>query len=103
MRELRKRTNGSKICLLGLLPVIYEPLDDISDRKEMNEHLRHLCLDENVQFVDFWKDFAEPTNYRDLFDKRGLHLSSLDDVKLGKLLHELTSNFQRSSSNSNKD
>ena len=46
------------LCILGLLPVLHEPLDDIWDRKLINELLSKLAKDENVRFISWWSHFT---------------------------------------------
>lgn len=95
LHQIRDRTQSNNLCILGLMPVMFESLGDISDRKSINELLSKLAVDEGVKFVSWWNDFAHPPNYRELFNYGGLHLSHSGDIKLGHLLNNLVKNFQR--------
>ena len=60
----------------------------------LNDYLRNLAAEEDVDFVSFWSEFAHPPNYSKLFNKGGLHLSHLGDIKLGGLLNDYVKNFR---------
>ena len=80
-----------------MLPVLFESLADIDDRKTFNELLSNLAKEENVEFVSFWADFAHSPEYLKFFNKGGLHLSHYGDKKLANLLINFLENFQNSS------
>lgn len=86
---IRARSTSNKICIIGLLPVLFESLDDITDRKIINDYLSQLAVEENVTFVSWWSDFAHQPDFVQLFNSGGLHLSNAGDVKLGHLLNNL--------------
>jgi len=97
LRTIKHRSKSNNICILGMLPVLFETLDDTEDRKMLNVHLSDLAAEEGVDFVSFWKEFAHPPDYFKLFNRGGLHLSSFGDKKLGNLLSNYVENFRNKS------
>jgi hypothetical protein len=93
--RLRDTTGSNKICILGMLPVLFESLDDICDRKHFNYLLSNLASEENINFVSFWDKFAHPPDYQKFFDTNGLHLSRIGNVYLGNLLNDYVQNFPK--------
>lgn len=90
---LREKSKSNNMIILGLLPVLFETLDDITDRKYINERLAHLAEEENVQFLSLWSEFAHSPTYWQYFNKGGLHLSASGDALLASLLNAAVKNF----------
>jgi lysophospholipase L1-like esterase len=93
VQNIRQKGMTNNICILGLLPVLFESLDDIWDRKFVNAELCKLADEENVKFLSFWSEFAHSHDYTKYFNSDGLHLSKLGESKLGILLNDFIENF----------
>ena len=77
------------------MPVLFESLNDIYDRKHVNELLENLAKEENINFLSVWKDFAQSSDYQSLFNQDRLHLSPKRDSLLTNILLNAIQNFQK--------
>ena len=94
IKSIREKSHSNNIYVLGLLPVIYESLDDITDRKDLNYRLNELAREENIKFASFWNEFAQPPNYKEFYNYDGIHLSKKGESYFSDLLQNLIENFQ---------
>jgi hypothetical protein len=95
LHMIKEKSGSNKICVLGLLPVLTESLDDIYDRKYINEQLEILANEENANYLPLWGHFAQAPNYQMLFNRGGLHLSVHGENLLCQILDDYTANFQK--------
>lgn len=93
LKSINEKSKSKNMIILGLLPVLFESLDDIWDRKYMNDLLAKLAHDENLQFLSFWNEFAQSSEHRTLFNRDGLHLSLDGEARLNTLLEQHFENF----------
>ena len=84
------KTKSNKIMISGVLPRIMA--DDLFYSKafSLNNHLRNLCKDQGVEFVDMWNNFYDQTG---LFHSDGLHLSAVGAARFGRLLSKAILSF----------
>lgn len=94
LNSIREKSKSNQICLLGLFPVVYESLNETSDRKSLNILLHELANEQNCLYLSVWEQFAHDPSYESFFNKGGLHLSDVGTVKLGNLLKSFVRNFQ---------
>ena len=93
IHAVKSKSGSGRICVLGLLPVLSETLDETSQRKCLNNLLHNMANDENVLFLSSWKLFASDPDYKSLFTKKGLHLSQKGNALLTDLLSKFVKNF----------
>ena len=79
------KTKSSNILISGVLPRIKTSNVFYSRAFSLNSRLRSLCREYDVNFVNMWDGFYNQT---DLFQKDGLHLSSVGAARFGRLLNE---------------
>lgn len=94
LQSIRDKTLSSRICVLGLFPVLYESLNETSERKLLNELLHEMANDENILFLSVWEQFARDINFKSFFNSGGLHLNHFGSAKLSNMLSDLIRNFQ---------
>lgn len=95
LHHLREKSGSKNICILGLLPAIFESYNDIWDRKHINELLERLAYEEDVHYLSLWKEFAHSPDYVKLFNRGGIHLSREGNTLLGQQLSDYVANFHQ--------
>ena len=93
IRAVKEKSRSGKICVLGLLPVPRESLNETTSRKDFNISLHNMAIEENILFFSTWNCFAQDPNYKSLFSSDGLHLSASGNSTLKRLLNQLIQNF----------
>ena len=74
----------------GVLPRIAADNSFYSKAFSLNNRLRNLCKDHDVEFVDMWNDFYNRTG---LYHTDGLHLSAVGAARFGRLLSGAVRSF----------
>jgi len=83
IQQYKSKTNANNIIISGILPRVGAQKAFYDKAFSTNNRLQNLCYRENVNFVNMWNHF-----YHDqyLFQKDGIHLSSVGAARFGRLL-----------------
>ena len=84
------RMKSSNIIISGILPRISAERAFYNKAYSVNNRLKSLCLQENVNFINTWDHFYKKS---DLFANDGLHLNPVGSARLGRLLSEAVNDY----------
>lgn len=75
--------NTDKGIMIGLLPRLHSGNLEMSKALGINERMKKYCQQKGVDFLDLWEIFM---GKKYLFKKDGIHLNTLGNMKLEKIL-----------------
>ena len=90
IQTYKAKTNN--IVISGILPRIRATNTFYSKAFSINQRLKTLCSQENVDFISMWDDFYDKN---DLFLRDGLHLNDVGSARFGRLISDKVSHFRQ--------
>lgn len=84
------KASSNHIILSGILPRITWRTDFFSKASYINNSLKAICHEENIEFVNFWNNFYENEL---MYRPDGLHLNDVGSARFGRLLDKAVNTF----------
>ena len=84
IRSYKEKVCEKNIVISGILPRTKVEISFFNKAFSINNRLKTLCAEENVNFVNFWDNFYFDRHL--LLGKKGLHLNGWGAARFGRLL-----------------